>query len=128
MQASAAIGHDALVNEQIDDTIATNVCPKDGGIDEKIDELVAMGSRDVTGHGSKSNISPACLESILVHLKHRCLILNLNGLLLKRYRITYNRERGSRWVSDDIAKIYNVITPPKLARHAHFQYVVRLDA
>ena len=72
--------------------------------------------------------SPACLQCVVVHVKRRCLVLDLNGLLLKRYRITYNRESGSGWVSDDISELYKVITPPKPHRRAHVQYVVRPDA
>ena len=53
MQMGAAIGHDTLVNEQTDDTIATNVCPKGASIDENMEFDMQKGA--AIGHDALVN-------------------------------------------------------------------------
>ena len=75
--------------------------------------------------GGAINVMP--LE-MFVPSRRKCVILDLNGLLLKRYKIHYYQGKGTGWVRSSINKLYNVFTPPKVKGKGHFQYVVRPDA
>lgn len=73
----------------------------------------------------KNSKMPLDIQVPPLVLRRKCVILDLNGLLLKRYRITYNREMGRGWVRSDINKLYNIFTPSRFKGKPHFQYVVR---
>ena len=59
--------------------------------------------------------------------KLRLIVLDLNGLLLKRYMINYYHGNPKGFANLVEGFVYKLKTPQRVQGKQHFQYVVRLD-
>ena len=95
---------------------------KSSKVDEqasKVDEQASKGEE----HGAPLKVTPLRI----IGPTSRLVVLDLNGLLLKRYKINYYRGQPRGFATLPKGHVFKVVIPPKTKKQ-QYQYVIRPDA